>query len=172
MKGLFNYETAFREYTKQCLQEFTRDNIQYAEIRVNFMQTNQVWLDDGSGQIDNEGIMDIIIEEYERFKTTTSKFYGLKVIYCTPRSFSEDAVAEALDECTRFKRKYPQYIAGLYDCFIVAFHNTKSQQDTTLWARKPQGNHLSHSLANSLASRRSARMRAYRSLFSSTAARR
>ncbi|KAK1754197.1 hypothetical protein QBC47DRAFT_302869 [Echria macrotheca] len=114
MKGLFNYETAFREYTKQCLQEFVRDNIQYAEIRVNFMQTNQIWFDDGCGQITNEGMMDIIVEECERFQEINNEFYGLKIIYCTPRSFSETQIAAALDECREFKKKYPKYIAG-YD---------------------------------------------------------
>ncbi|KAL0941767.1 adenosine/AMP deaminase [Colletotrichum truncatum] len=113
MKGLFNYETAYRKYTRSCLEDFVRDNIQYAEIRPNFMETNQLWTDDGTRQINNVGIMKIIIEEYESFQATTEDYFGgLKVIYCTPRSFSNKSVEFALAECLTFKQKWPQWIAG------------------------------------------------------------
>ena len=116
MKGLFNYETAYRKYTRLCLEDFIRDNIQYAEIRPNFMTSNQLYHDDGTGPIDNWGIMSIIIDEVEKFQTLTAKegrfFGGLKVIYCTPRSFTPPAVEEALDECLRFKERWPKWIAG------------------------------------------------------------
>ncbi|KAK4145271.1 uncharacterized protein C8A04DRAFT_35982 [Dichotomopilus funicola] len=116
MKGLFNYETAYREYTRQCLAEFVDDKIQYAEIRPNFMSSNQVWKDDGSLRIDNVGIMDLIISEYEAFqeKHQNQVLKGLKVIYCTPRSFSEKLVGEALMQCFQFKKhkRFGPYIAG------------------------------------------------------------
>jgi adenosine deaminase CECR1 len=97
MKGLFNYETALRDYTEECLKEFVRENVQYAEIRPNFMPSNQIFFDDGirygqhgkkfesrkrkfeqdnPGKIyeicnekfdENEATMDIIIDAYEKF---------------------------------------------------------------------------------------------------------
>ncbi|KAL7785900.1 hypothetical protein V8C37DRAFT_405679 [Trichoderma ceciliae] len=116
MKGLFNYETAYRAYTRQCLEDFDRDNIQYAEIRPNFMMSNQLYHDDGTGPIDNQGIMAIIVEEVERFqraKADQGKFFGgLKVIYCTPRSMPPPQVKASLDECLQFKKKWPGWIAG------------------------------------------------------------
>lgn len=117
MKGLFNYERAYRAYTYQCLQDFVRDNIQYAEIRPNFMSTNQLYTDDGNGSIDNEGIMQIIIDEVQRFKRDMAArkgqfFGGLKVIYCTPRSMDRTKVKAALAECIAFKKKWPEWIAG------------------------------------------------------------
>lgn len=42
MKGLFNYEHAYRRYTRLLLQELYDENIMYAEIRPNFMNSNQV----------------------------------------------------------------------------------------------------------------------------------
>ncbi|KAM0513565.1 hypothetical protein ACHAPE_007615 [Trichoderma viride] len=118
MKGLFNYVTAYRSYTRQCLEDFARDNIQYAEIRPTMMKSNYITSDDGTETIDNEGIMKIIIEEVEDFqkaKARENKFFGgLKVIYCTPRSFSPEKVKEGLDECIRFKKMWPKWIAG-YD---------------------------------------------------------
>ncbi|KAL7931626.1 hypothetical protein V8C35DRAFT_282616 [Trichoderma chlorosporum] len=117
MKGLFNYEKAYRAYTYQCLQDFVRDNIQYAEIRPNFMSTNQLFTDDGNGSINNEGIMEIIIDEVKRFQKDQAAnqgqfFGGLKVIYCTPRSMDRTKVKIALDECIEFKKRWPEWIAG------------------------------------------------------------
>ncbi|KAM0331430.1 hypothetical protein ACHAQA_003103 [Verticillium albo-atrum] len=113
LKGLFNYETAYRRYTRLLLEDFVKDNIQYAEIRPNFMPTNQVWLDDGSKQVDNRGIMKMIMEEYETFqKKTDGYFGGMKIIYCTPRSFNREQVEFALAECLAFKKEWPTWIAG------------------------------------------------------------
>ncbi|KAH6609902.1 hypothetical protein Trco_003248, partial [Trichoderma cornu-damae] len=116
MKGLFNYETAYRAYTHRCLQDFVRDNIQYAEIRPNFMTSNQLYHDDGTGPINNEGIMAIIVEEVQRFQRDVAArgefFGGLKVIYCTPRSMPRAQVQAALAECMEFKKKWPRWIAG------------------------------------------------------------
>lgn len=116
MKGLFNYETAYRKYTRLCLEDFMRDNIQYAEIRPNFMMSNQLYRDDGTGPIDNKGIMNIIIDEVTKFQEEMAAqrryFGGIKVIYCTPRSLDPAAVKAALDECLAFKQRWPQWIAG------------------------------------------------------------
>jgi len=114
MKGLFNYETAYTKYTLLCLQEFADDNIQYAEIRPNFMSTNQVWRDDGSDRINNAGIVNLIITAYEKFQEKHKRkiLKGLKIIYCTPRSFDQEKVRSALQECLEFKIRYPGWIAG------------------------------------------------------------
>ncbi|KAI1095518.1 Metallo-dependent hydrolase [Rostrohypoxylon terebratum] len=148
MKGLFNYERAFRAYTRKCLEEFVKENVQYAEIRPNFMKSNQLLQDNGAGSFDNFGLMEIIVEEYENFMKDigdmdkngkikenrkldaqgkpiylgnsdiplgnghTPSLGGMKVIYCTPRSFPKPMVKEALDECIQMKKKWPQYIAG------------------------------------------------------------
>ncbi|KAH6949664.1 hypothetical protein BKA56DRAFT_714824 [Ilyonectria sp. MPI-CAGE-AT-0026] len=116
MKGLFNYETAYKAYTRRLLESFMEDKITYAEIRPNFMMSNQLWKDDGSERIDNEGIMKLIIKEVENFQVKVARegkfFGGLKVIYCTPRSFEPDQIEQALDECLAFKKEWPQWIAG------------------------------------------------------------
>lgn len=116
MKGLFNYETAYRKYTRLCLEDFLHDNIQYAEIRPNFMNSNQLYHDDGTGPIDNWGIMEMIIDEVEKFQSWAAGeghfFGGLKVIYCTPRSFEPSSVEAALEECLKFKEQWPRWIAG------------------------------------------------------------
>lgn len=122
MKGLFNYEEAFRQYTQAVLQDFVDDNIQYAEIRPNFMESNAIRASDGTIGAEfqpNKRTMELIMEEYHMFqararetKGKQAPFAGLKVIYCTPRSFSNVQVAEALDECFDFKKRWPDWIAG------------------------------------------------------------
>jgi adenosine deaminase CECR1 len=126
MKGLFNYETAYMQYTLACLDDFAKDNIQYAEIRPNFMTTNQVWTDDGKIKLNNEKIMNLIIDGYETFQRRHQYkiFKGLKVIYCTPRSFSKRLVAAALKECLEFKKKFPDFIAGERTKYL-SLHRTK-----------------------------------------------
>ena len=58
----------------------------------------------------------MIIDEVERFEADVAAqgrfFGGLKVIYCTPRVFSPKEVEIALDECLRFKKHWPKWIAG------------------------------------------------------------
>ncbi|KAL7622109.1 hypothetical protein AAE478_007611 [Parahypoxylon ruwenzoriense] len=148
MKGLFNYERAFRAYTRKCLEEFVMENVQYAEIRPNFMKNNQVLRDDGSGSANNFEVMEMVVDEYENFMKDIGdmdengqikenravdelgnpvyapdtgirlsnghapSLGGMKIIYCTPRSFDKDKVKEALEECIKMKKRWPQYIAG------------------------------------------------------------
>ncbi|TVY83644.1 Adenosine deaminase 2-A [Lachnellula suecica] len=116
MKGLFAYESAFRNYTRECVKDFVADNIQYAEIRPNFMSTNSLKTDDGTGSIGNAGIMKIIDEEVratmEQLRRQGKYFGGLKVIYCTPRSFQKDQIETALDECIDLKKKYMELLCG------------------------------------------------------------
>ncbi|KAI9649046.1 hypothetical protein NHQ30_001613 [Ciborinia camelliae] len=102
MKGLFAYESAFRNYTRECIKDFVNDNIQYAEIRPNFMATNSLKSDDGKDTIGNEGIMKIINEELhdtmKEIRNAKQYFGGMKVIYCTPRSFDRGQIEVALDD--------------------------------------------------------------------------
>ena len=116
MKGLFNYETAYRRYTRLCLEDFARDNIQYAEIRPTFMASNYLYTDDGTHKIGNKGIMEMIIDETTKYREEMAgkgKFFaGIKVIYCCPRSWAPADVGTALEECIEFKKLWPDWIAG------------------------------------------------------------
>lgn len=116
MKGLFSYESAFRAYTRACVQDFAEDNIQYAEIRPNFMANNSVKKDDASDSYDNFETLEMIRAEYltavDEIEKRGGYFGGLKVIYCHPRIFSPPQVAKALDECLEMKLKRPELICG------------------------------------------------------------
>jgi adenosine deaminase CECR1 len=113
LKGLFGHESAFRAYTDACIQDFIRDNIQYAEIRPNF-PSNSLVKADGTGFIDNTGLLQIIADAVSAQQKSSVDFTGLKVIYCCPRSFSKERVAASLVECIELKKKFPNLICG-YD---------------------------------------------------------
>lgn len=88
------------------------------------MTTNQLWNDEGTEKVNNEGIVQIIIDACEEFKARNAanvragvagakkNFDGIKIIYCTPRSFQPPQVQAALAECIEFKKRWPGYIAG------------------------------------------------------------
>ena len=79
------------------------------------MQTNQIWLDDGSERMNNTQTMEIIIQEFNAFQQRTrNALHGLKVIYCTPRSFRPEDVDKSLNECLKFKAdsRIGPFIAG------------------------------------------------------------
>jgi adenosine deaminase CECR1 len=123
MKGLFAYETAFRSYTRACIQDFANDNIQYAEIRPNFMYSNSLKSDDGQRMYGNRDIVKIIEEELEIQKEKINAangqyFGGMKVIYCTPRSFSNEEVRISLNECIDLKAEFSDLICGKYSVAV------------------------------------------------------
>ena len=118
MKGLFAYESAFRIYTQACIRDFVEDNIQYAEIRPNFMSTNSVKSDDGTVSFGNAEIMNIINEELQNTMAELRRdgeyFGGMKVIYCTPRSFKKNQIEDALNECIELKHKFGNLVCGKF----------------------------------------------------------
>jgi adenosine deaminase CECR1 len=113
IKGLFSYESAFKAYTRACIDDFIDDNIQYAEVRPNF-PSNALVKDDGMGYIDNFGLLKIIHDAIKEQKDSGRYFGGMKVIYCTPRSFGNKAIEESLNECIELKRRFPDLVCGKF----------------------------------------------------------
>jgi adenosine deaminase CECR1 len=120
MKGLFNYETAFKAYTEACIEDFINDNIQYAEVRPNF-PSNNLTKDDGVTIISNSDVLQIIANALEKQKQTGRYFGGMKVIYCCPRSFSREQVEASLNECLELKRKFPGLICGMLSVIFFCY---------------------------------------------------
>lgn len=113
-------ETAYKRYMQLFLEDLLDENIQYAEIRLKFTTSNQLYHEDGTFPINNEGITAIVIDMVEKFMAekvcqsprASNCFLGIRVIYCASRSLQPENVKAALDECFKFKQKWPQWIAG------------------------------------------------------------
>jgi adenosine deaminase CECR1 len=126
MKGLFNYESAFRNYVGQAIQSFMADNVMYAEVRPNFFDKFIV-SDDGETRLDHTVWMQIIqeqidakIQELER-SGARDFFHGIKVIYCAPRSIQKTDMIWCLKDCIALKQAYPDLICGSYTRLVISF---------------------------------------------------
>ncbi|QSS58229.1 cat eye syndrome critical region protein 1 [Histoplasma capsulatum] len=118
MKGLFNYESAFRNYIGKAIHSFVEDNIMYAEVRPNFFD-KYIVSDDGERQLDHRSWMQIIrdevnatIKQLDADGNGASRFKGLKIIYCAPRSIQSEEMTWCLDDCISLKQEFPELICG------------------------------------------------------------
>ncbi|ODH37033.1 hypothetical protein ACO22_02675 [Paracoccidioides brasiliensis] len=118
MKGLFNYESAFRSYIGKAIDSFVEDNVMYAEVRPNFFD-KYIVSDDGIRQLDHHAWMQIIQEEvdaklkqFDAPSKGTGRFKGLKVIYCAPRSITKEDMIWCLKDCVLLKKSFPDLICG------------------------------------------------------------
>jgi adenosine deaminase CECR1 len=112
------------------------------------MATNSLKTDDGRSSIGNEGIMKIINEELHRtmdqLREENEYFGGMKVIYCTPRSFSKTQVKDALSECVELKLKYKDLLCGKFTGTIAARAQADMSQGFDLVGHEEMGNELRH----------------------------
>ncbi|KAK2807156.1 hypothetical protein FQN51_004770 [Onygenales sp. PD_10] len=117
MKGLFNYESAFRAYIGAAIDSFVADNIMYAEVRPNFFD-KYIVSDDGETRLDHHAWLRIIGEETAAkirqldAEGEKGRFVGMKVIYCAPRSIRHEDMEWCLNDCIELKQAFPDLICG------------------------------------------------------------
>jgi adenosine deaminase CECR1 len=95
-----------------------KEKVMYAELRPmlldKFIPTNG-----GNGEVDNAAQMQLIDEAFEEKKKELiargepNKFpFGLKVIYCTPRSITKKKMELEMIDCIKLKLQFPHLICG------------------------------------------------------------
>jgi hypothetical protein len=101
-----------------------QENVMYAELRPMLLDKN-IPSTDGKSVFSNFQQMQLIIDGVKekqaalRKEGRGDKFpYGLKIIYCTPRSIPKDLMQEELKQCIELKMRYPKLICG--KCLPVA----------------------------------------------------
>ncbi|KAF4308371.1 Adenosine/AMP deaminase [Botryosphaeria dothidea] len=117
-KGLLNFESAYRWYVKEAMRSMVRNGVMYAELRPMLMDKT-IPSDDGLKNIDLEGQMKIIqdvIDEYKNELDSDDELsklpWGIKIIYCTPRSIPKPKMQSELEDCIRLKIQFPDLICG------------------------------------------------------------
>ncbi|PSN58687.1 cat eye syndrome critical region protein 1 [Corynespora cassiicola Philippines] len=117
-KGLLNNESAYRWYIGKAIDSLIQDKVMYAELRPMLLDK---WIptNDGKGRLNNTQQMQIIVESVAakkvalRERNALDKFpFGLKIIYCTPRSISKKRMREELKDCLDLKCRFPDLICG------------------------------------------------------------
>lgn len=106
------------------MRNMVKNGVMYAELRPMLMDKT-IPSDDGLRQIDLEGQMKIVenvIVEYQnelQSKGELSKLpWGIKIIYCTPRSIPKQKMQSELEDCIRLKIKFPELICGMLDALL------------------------------------------------------
>jgi len=117
-KGLINYESLYRWYTREALESMIRDKVMYAELRPMLMDKT-IPSDDGKRKLDHIAQMTLVLEEVGRYqeelkrKGQLHKFpFGLKIIYCTPRSIPKEWMRREIQDCIKLKQAFPDLICG------------------------------------------------------------
>ena len=90
----------------------------YAELRPMLLD-KEIPTDDGKRKIDNAGQMklvtDAVAKKMEQLKAENRLHefpFGLKIIYCTPRSIPPQMMEREMMGCIKLKMDYPDLICG------------------------------------------------------------
>ena len=119
-KGLINYESVYKWYIREAINTMIEEKIMYAELRPMLLD-EFIPADSGrdKDKITRAKQMQFVIDavkekqveleknhEFEKFP------FGLKIIYCTPRSIDKVRMKEEMMACIDLKLKYPELICG------------------------------------------------------------
>ncbi|KAF1943731.1 Metallo-dependent hydrolase [Clathrospora elynae] len=119
-KGLLNYERVYKWYISQAIDRMIEEKVMYAELRPMLLDK---FIPANSGReeenISNFGQMQLIIDSVRekqaelKKKDELYKFpFGLKIVYCTPRSIPKHMMQNEMKQCIELKSKFPELICG------------------------------------------------------------
>lgn len=117
-KGLLNYKKIFTWYIEKAIDHMIKERIMYAELRPMLMDKS-IPSDDGIEKVDHDEqmklIQDVLAAKKKKLEAQNQLDlfpFGLKIIYCTPRSIPKSRMIEEMLDCIRLKIKYPDVICG------------------------------------------------------------
>jgi adenosine deaminase CECR1 len=94
------------------------EKIMYAELRPMLLDKS-IPADNGIDRLDNAAQMSLILKSVERKRKALEangegdKFpFGLKIIYCTPRSIPNGLMRKEMKACIQLKLDFPDLICG------------------------------------------------------------
>lgn len=119
-KGLMNYKQVYDWYIGAAIERLIDEKIMYAELRPMLMDktipdTNGIDMLDLSQQMQ---LITRCVNEKLKEKDSTGREkremfpFGLKIIYCTPRSIPKPKMQSEMRDCIRLKKEFPDLICG------------------------------------------------------------
>jgi len=116
LRGLFNYEAAYRNHFRRVIWHFARDGIMYAELRVSMHRGNHARRNDGSGNLSHQEMFqvlaDVLAEEMPKMKEENLLFTGARLIFTALRSGTNEDMQYSLNECIELAQQFPNLICG------------------------------------------------------------
>lgn len=117
-KGLLNYEKVYKWYISKAIDRMIEEKVMYAELRPMLMD-KFIPSTDGRGKIDNAAQMQLILDGVAEKKAELEKEgrgndfpFGLKIVYCTPRSIPKTKMQSEMKDCIDLKLQFPDLICG------------------------------------------------------------
>uniref|UniRef100_A0A182N9D8 Adenosine deaminase n=1 Tax=Anopheles dirus TaxID=7168 RepID=A0A182N9D8_9DIPT len=105
---MVTYRPVWEEYFYGCLEELLADNVTYLEFRGLLPPVYD--LDDRT--YSPEDIVQMYVDQSDKFLRTHPKFMGVKFIYA-PLKFCDDATFDGyLELVQKLKQRFPDFIAG------------------------------------------------------------
>lgn len=97
------------------------DKVMYAELRPMLMDKS-IPADDGARKIFHDAQMRLILEEVAKKQDLLDREgrlhlfpFGIKIIYCAPRSIPKDWMVREIQDCIKLKQEFPELLCG--ECF-------------------------------------------------------
>ncbi|EXJ92663.1 hypothetical protein A1O3_01215 [Capronia epimyces CBS 606.96] len=113
--GMLYYEPIFRRAMARLLEQLANDGIIYVDIRTAFKFEFRK-KGETHGQVGRfDDFFAAFGEEIEKFKKTPAgkKFNGARMIWTVIRSMDNRAIADAMKESIRIKKKFPHLVCGI-----------------------------------------------------------
>lgn len=117
-KGLLNYKRVYSWYIGNAIDRMIDEGVMYAELRPMLLDKS-IPDDNGKDRIDNASQMRMILEAVEAKKAQLEAEgrghlfpFGLKIIYCTPRSIPTKMMQAEMRDCIDLKIQFPDLICG------------------------------------------------------------
>jgi adenosine deaminase CECR1 len=95
-----------------------KEKVMYAELRPMLMDKT-IPSDDGEGGLDHKKQMQVIIDVVNTRRKALAEAgrlndfpFGLKIIYCAPRSIPKKMMQREINDCIALKQEFPELICG------------------------------------------------------------
>ncbi|KAL5429710.1 hypothetical protein PMIN04_000093 [Paraphaeosphaeria minitans] len=117
-KGLLNYKSVYEWYIGKAIDRMIDEKVMYAELRPMLLD-KFIEDDDGGREVRNAEQMQLILDAVQKKQAELRKAnkehlfpFGLKIIYCTPRSIPEKIMEREVDDCIKLKHQFKDLICG------------------------------------------------------------
>jgi adenosine deaminase CECR1 len=116
----------YKWYISNLIDQLIADKVMYAELRPMLLDKG-IPTDDGKDKLTIADQMRLLVEgvkeKQDKLKNASQGDlfpFGLKIIYCTPRSISKKLMQVELMDCIKLKKQYPDLVCGK---LITAWHH-------------------------------------------------